>query len=106
MAVIIAYTDDEARAFNPDASTVTIPFAIVPNNNPEHPEGFAVAFAPCQGRAPQKTAWARSSLSKDGARQCALDEIAGSLDHYGGDWNIRVVEVDPGEPWPLDGVRP
>ncbi len=90
MPIAIAYTTDDERHFDSDATTVTINYKILPNNNPEHPNGFAPLIYSDHRRKCIKHAWHSSHLTKDEAAKYALDEIADECSHYIGDWNIRV----------------
>jgi len=91
MSTIIAKAPAEERAFDPAASTIDLTFSIVPNNNPEHPNGFAVLFRPERRiKRDRKGAYHGSHMSKDEAREYAMAEIDDECSRYIGDWNIKV----------------
>lgn len=96
--VVIAYTDEDERKFDPNHSTVTYLFRVLPNNNAEHPKGFApLAWNQDSQSHDQnmsvKSSWCRQHLSYKEARAMALAEIEKRAKRFIGDWNIRVKEL-------------
>lgn len=95
MPIAIAHTTDDERYFDPNATTVTINYRILPNNNPECPNGFAPLIYSSHQRNMMRVnrAWHSLHLTKDEATAYALEEIDNEYLHYVGDWNIRVRRV-------------